>query len=104
MRVSLNNALARRISQLKMNSALSVMSGDFKQARAAQKELAKIAVDYFELTMNVPSPVRGSFSLFSKEGFNALRFIISEKFREKTPEEKRMMQMIELYKKGNLRL
>ena len=103
MKVDLNSPLSKKIATLKMNTSLPVLTGDYKQAIEAHKELAKIAVDNFELTIKTPNPIQGRFSLFSKEGWNALVFIFLEKFRKKTPEEKRFAKMIELYEEGHLK-
>ena len=97
-KVNLSSPLAQKISKLKFDTAFSIITGDFKTARTAHQELAKIGVDNFELITKVPNPIQGQFSLFSKEGWNALKFMISEKFRRKTPEEIKLNALAKLYR------
>ena len=78
--------------------------GDFKGARNSYKELAKIGVDNFELVTKVPNTVKGNIPLFSRFGFRIMLYNLIEKFRFKTPEEKKFKEMAELFKKGNLRV
>ena len=104
MKVDLNSQLAREIHKLKFDISMSTLTGDYKTAKAAKKELAKIGVDNFELVTKVPNPVSGSFPLFSKEGFNVLMYMLIDKFRIKTPEEKKFEMMAKLFKEGKLKV
>lgn len=103
-KVDLSSPLAQKISKLKFDTTISVITGDFKTARTAHQELAKIGIDNFELITKVPNPVQGQFSLFSKEGWNALKFMISEKFRRKTPEEIKFNTLVKLYQTKHLHI
>lgn len=96
----LNNPLVKRISDLKFNSGTSALLGNYREAIKAQKELAQIGVDNFELVAKVPGRLRGSIPLFSRMGLKAFGFMIVDKLRIKTPVEKKFRGMCKLYKKG----
>lgn len=103
-RVDMSNPLAQKIYKLKFDNWLSILTGEYREAIKAQKELAKIGVDNFELMTKVESPVRGTVTLFSKYGFRLIVATIIDKFRIKTPEEKKFREMCELFKKGCLKV
>lgn len=103
MQVDLNSAIAQRIYKLKLDTTTSILMGNYKSAIKASKELAEIGVDNFELTTKVPAPVKGSLPLFSKFGWNTLKFMIINSLRIKTPAEKKFKQLVQLYKQGNIK-
>ena len=103
MKVDSINSVSQKIANLKSDISSSILNGQYNKARESHKELAKIAMDNFELTVKTPEPSSHSFSLFSKKGFNALLFTILEKFRKKTPEEKRLIEFTKMYNKGVLK-
>lgn len=100
--IDFNDPLVQKIRKLKSDTQLSVLLGDYKTARTSHKELAKIGVDNFGLVVKVPNTVQGNIPLFSKYGWRIMLYNFLEKFRHKTPEEKKFREMAELYKKGNL--
>ncbi len=96
------DSLAGKIKTLRSETIYSMLLGDFKGFRKAQKEYAKVAVDNFELTKSVPSPQINNVPLFSKIGLNILKCIFLNKFTKKTPEEKLLKQMAKQDKKEEL--
>ena len=96
----LNNPIVRKISDLKFQNGTSVLMGNYKDAIKAQKELAKIGVDNFELVTKVPSRISGQIPLFSKYGLRVIAFSIFNKLRLKTIEEMKFGELCKLYKKG----
>lgn len=102
--VDFNNLFVQKIQKLKSDMQLSILYGDYKTARTARKELAKIGVDNFALVAKTPNTIKGEIPVFSKFGMRILFFNLLEKFRCKTPEEKKFKELGELFKKGNLRV
>ena len=96
----LNNPLVRKISDLKFQNGTSVLMGNYKDAIKAQKELAKIGVDNFELVTKVPSRLSGSISLFSKMGMRVIGFSLINALRIKTLDEIKFRELCKLYKSG----
>lgn len=80
--------------QLRQNSVVSCLTGNYKEFVKTHKELAAIAVKHFDEFVKIPSMEKVNFSLFSPEGFNSLKVIIKDLFRKKTPEEKLFSKMI----------
>jgi hypothetical protein len=98
--IDLNNPLAERVRQLKLENGISIFMGNYRNAIKAQRELAKIGVDNFELMTKIESPVKGTVPLLSKLGFRLLLAMLIDKIRYKTPEEKKYRKMCNLFKKG----
>ena len=94
----LQNPYAKKMYDLKLKTSLSVLSGKCKEARVAQKEFAKIAVDHFETAVKVPQPVTGTFPWYSNFGLNTIKFMIYKTFCKKTTEEKQLKQMLNDYR------
>ena len=94
----LQNPVAKKMYEYKFNHASNVLLGNVKEARKNYQEFAKLAVNDFETALQVPSPIKGTFPLFSKLGFNTLKYLFYNLFAKKTPEEKRLKKMFEEYK------
>ena len=98
--IDTSNPLADKVRELKLENGISIFTGKYRRAIKAQKELAEIGVDNFELMTKMESPVKGTFFLFSKYGFRLLLATVIDKLRIKTPAEKKYREMCRLYKKG----
>lgn len=88
----LTSPVAKRIAQLKSDTAFSAVTGDYKGFKHAIKEYAKLAVDNFELSKNISSPSVKA-PLFSKAGLRMAKVWFLNLFRIKTPEEKLLKKM-----------
>ena len=103
-KVDMSDPIAQKIYKLKFENSLLIFSGQYRDAIKAQKELAKIGIDNFELVTKVESPIKGTIPVFSKYGFRIVLARLIDKFRIKTPTEKKFRKMCELYKKGVLKI
>ena len=72
----MQNPIARKLYDYKFNQASSMLMGNVKEAKQNCREYAKLAVQNFEISTQVPSPIRGRIPLFSKSGINILKFVI----------------------------
>lgn len=100
---SIDSAMnAAKMFELRKHASLSIISGKFKQARTAQKELAKAAVEDFETFKTLPNvritnvPPKVWFPLLVK----SLKFKIYNAFTKKTPEEKLLAKEYKNYVKN----
>ena len=93
---------AAKMFELKKHSAISVLEGKCRDARAAQKELAKIAVDDFDTFTKLPNVQFTGFplKLFFPVLFKTMKFKIFRLFTKKIPEEKQLAKMYKEYQKG----
>ena len=94
----LQSPIAQKMYKLKFESSTSILTGNFKNARIAQKEFAKLAVDNFDIALKTPAPVKANFSLFSTQGLKCLQFLLYKTFCKKTPEEKQLKRMLQDYR------
>ena len=92
------NPIAEKMKQLKWDHARNLLLGNAKKAKEAYREYAKLAVDHFELSTQIPSPIKGNIPLFSKTGLKILKCIIYDKFTKSSPAEKRLKEMAEEYR------
>ena len=92
------NPVAEKMKQLKWDHASNMLLGNAKKAKESYREYAKLAVDHFELSTQIPSPITGSIPLFSKTGLKILKYIIYDKFTKSTPAEKKLKEMAEEYR------
>ena len=92
------NPIADKMKQLKLDHARNMLLGNAKKAKEAYREYAKLAVDNFELSTQIPSPISGNIPLFSKTGLKILKYIIYDKFTKRTPAEKKLKEMAEEYR------
>ena len=90
--------IAKRMYDLKYQHAVDIMLGNVRNARNTYKEFAKLAVANFETALEVPAPIRGKISIFSKTGFNCLKYIIFNFFSKQSTEEKEFKKMIKEHK------
>lgn len=90
--------VAKKMYEYKFQHATNVLTGNVKEARRNYQEFAKLAVKDFEIAVQVPSPVKGSFPLFSKMGFNVVKYLLFNLFAKKTPEEQKLKKMFEEHK------
>lgn len=94
----IESPVAKRLYDLKRTSTFAILNGKCRKARTAQKEFAKLAINNFSTAVNLPKPFDGSFSLFSDYGLNTLKFMIFKLFTKKTPEEKKLKEMMDEYR------
>lgn len=88
----------KHVSELKNKALLSFNDGNYKEYKQSLIELAKIGVDNFELVKNTPSlKIQRPVNIFSKDFFNLMKVFLLNKFRIKTPEEKRYAQIAKEY-------
>ena len=90
---------AKKMYNLKLEYTSNILYGHIKSAKKVHKEFAKFAVNDFETFKQIPSPVKGKFSIFSKMGFNILRYLVYDLFSKDSIEEKQLKKMIEQSKK-----
>ena len=90
---------AIKMFNLRKESTLHIMSGEFKAARQTQKEFAKLAVQDFETFKTVPTisftnvPIKEWLGM----AFQGLKFKIFSAFTKKTPEEKQLAKKYNEY-------
>jgi len=101
--IDTSNPLAEKIRALKFVNGVSLFAGKYRCAIRAQKELAEIGVDNFELMTKIEYPIKGTVPILSKYGFRLLLAMLIDKLRIKTPAEKKYREMCRLYKKGILK-
>ena len=94
----MQSPIARKLYELKFQSSTAILTGQYKEARIAQKEFAKLAVKNFDIALQVPSPIKAKFSLFSKQGLKCLKFKIYKAFCKSSPEEKKLKSMVNDYR------
>ncbi len=94
---SFDNALnAAKMFELRKMVSLSIMEGNFQNARIAQKEFAKTALEDFDTFKTLPNikitnvPLREWLVL----GFRSLEYKVYRFFTRKTPEEKAFAKVI----------
>ena len=79
---------------------INIMTGNFEQVRAAEKQLAKVGVEDFEAYKMLPHvKFNTSFDvakIFMKNGF---KYRVYKMFSRKTPEEKAFLKMKKAYVK-----
>ena len=92
------NPIAEKMKQLKWDHARNMLLGNAKKAKESYREYARLAVDHFELSIEIPSPITGNIPLFSKTGLKILKYIIYDKFTKSTPAEKKLKEMAEEYR------
>ena len=92
------NPIAEKMRRLKWDHASNMLLGNAKKAKEIYREYAKLAVDNFEIATQIPSPINGKTSLFSKTGLRLLKYIIYDKFTKSTPAEKKLKEMADEYR------
>ena len=102
--VDMSNPLAQKIYQLKFQNGLSLFNGKYRDAIKAQKELAEIGVDNFELVAKIKAPLKITVPLLSIYGLRMILAVIIDKFRKKTPQEVQFREMCSRFKKGLLKV
>ena len=95
-------SVLEKMRKHKWDMVTSMLTGEYKQAKLAHQQYAKLAVDNFELVPHSGSPLNGSIPVFSKMGFNIIKYFIYRLFTKRTPEEKKLEKLAELYKAGLL--
>lgn len=92
---------AAKMFELRKQVSISIMEGKCRQARAAQKEFAKIAVSDFDTFTKLPNinitgfPLKMYFPLLLR----TIKFNIFRKFSKTTPEEKQLAKQYRNYAK-----
>ena len=100
----LDSALrAKQLFELRQKTMLSIMDGKFREARNAQKEFAKIAVQDFETVKTLPriNFTNVPLKLWLSLAFKSLRFKIFRAFTKDTPEEKLLANEFKNYIKNS---
>lgn len=90
--------VAKKMYEYKFQHATNVITGNVREARRNYQEFANLAIKNFDIAVQVPSPVKGTFPLFSKFGFNVVKYLFYNMFTKKTPEEQQLKRMFEEYK------
>ena len=100
MKVSLNdkNPILTKLSNLQMNIADNVFSGNYKGFKSAMAEYSKFAVDHFDLAQDSFTVSVESDKFDFKKFKNMLKIAFLNIFRKKSPEEERLINMIDQYK------
>ena len=101
-KVDMSNPLARKIYDLKFTCQESLLKGNYRDSIKARKELSEIAVDNFDLITKVENPItiRGPISVFSKYRRRFFTARLIDKFRIKTPTEKKYITKCFLLSRG----
>lgn len=92
---------AQKMFSLRQKAILSISEGKYREARQAQKDFAKIAVEDFEIYKTLPNihvhnvPLREGWEIFKK----LVKFKIYRLFTRKTPEEKQLKRQYKEYSK-----
>lgn len=94
----LQNPVAKKMYDLKLQKSIAILNGRCKEARMTSKEFAKLAVDDFYTAIKVPQPVTGSFPWYSSFGLNAIKYMIYNLFCKKTPQEKQFNKLVDDYR------
>lgn len=90
-----------KLWQLTFDTQYNFINGNYRDYVKAHKELAKNAVENFELMnyVNTPIKINNPISIFSKTGIKMMKVLILDKFRIKTPEEKQYAEYCKELKK-----
>lgn len=94
----LQNPVAKKMYDLKLKTSVSVLTGKCREANKAKKEFAKLAVDNFDTAIKLPQPVTGTFPWYSNFGLNTIKYMLFNLFVKKSPEEKKLKEMIDDYR------
>ena len=97
-KIAKSSPIARELHNLKLKHATDILLGNPRSAKKNYQRFAELAVDNFETTLETPSPIKGSFSIFSKAGFNCLKYLIYNLFAKDSPAEKQFKKMMQEYK------
>ena len=93
---------AARMFELRKLVSLSIMEGKFRNARVAQREFAKTAVDNVDILKTLPNISITNIPL--KEwlimGFRSLEYRVYKFFTSKTPEEKLLAKQLKVFQKS----
>ena len=85
--------LQDKMRRLKFEQFSNILLGNPRRAKKYHQEFAKIAVKNFDLAKTLSPPIKGSFSIFSKQGFNALKYIFFDFFAKDSAEEKQLKKL-----------
>ena len=93
---------AAKMFELKKQVNISVLEGKCKQARAAQKELAQMAVADFDTYKTLPyvNIKMNNLKIFFPLIFKTIKFNLYRTFCKTTPEEKELAKLYKSYAKG----
>ena len=86
----LQTPIAKKLYNLKLEHTSNVLYGQVKEAKECHRNFAKLAVENFDTFIKTPSPIKGSFSIFSKPGFNIIKYLIYSFFTKDSPDEKKL--------------
>ena len=86
---------AAQLFEMRKNVGISVMNGNFRQARAAQKEFAKMAVDNVDIVKTLPNVkiTNVPFIEWCVLALRTLEYKIYKAFTRKTPAEKQFAKL-----------
>ena len=91
--------IAKEMYQLKLRQYSNILTGNAREAKKYSQSFAKMAIDNFETAVQIPSPVKGSIPLFSRMGFNIIKYMIYSLFTKDSKEEKQLKILWEDYKR-----
>jgi len=87
------NPVAKQMYDLKLKSSIAIAKGAYKEARCAEKDFARLAVDNLEIAFNVNEPDLGDHAWYSVYGLNNIKYKFYKLFCKKTPEEKKLKEI-----------
>ena len=90
--------IAKEMYQLKFRQYSNILTGNAREAKKYSRSFAKMAVENFETALQIPSPIKGSIPLFSRMGFNIIKYMIYNLFTRDSKEEKQLKILWEDYK------
>ena len=92
-------AKAAKMFELRNSISSSILSGNFKQARTAQKEFAKAAVEDFDVFKTLPTIKITNVPLiaWAIAGFRNLEYKVYKLFSKTIPEEKQLSKQYKAY-------
>ena len=93
---------AARMFELRKLVSLSILEGNFRNARVAQRELAKTAVDNVDILKTLPTISITNIPLIEwlRIGFRSLEYRIYKFFTRTTPEEKLFAKQLKAFQKS----
>ena len=93
---------AAKMFELRKLVSMSIIEGNFRNARVAQREFAKTAVDNVDILKTLPTISFTNIPLLAwlKMGFRSLEYKVYKFFTRSTPEEKLFAKQIKEFQKS----
>lgn len=87
------STIKTQMENLKLKSSIAIAKGKFREARCAEKDFARLAVDNLNIAFNVNEPDLGDHAWYSVYGLNNIKYKFYKLFCKKTPEEKNLKEI-----------